>query len=192
MGEETVDRRVRRTKKLLKDCLTRLLAVKRVQDITVRELTDMADLNRGTFYLHYKDVFDLLEQTENELLDQFSQVLHSHKPQEIRTNLSDIFLNVFILIKNNADLVEILLGPNGDIGFVSRMKALVREKCLQDWMEVFRQGNPDYFEASYSFIVSGCMGLVQYWLQNGMKESPQELACMAEQLISHGISILEK
>lgn len=61
MGEETVDRRVRKTKKQLRECLTRLLKEKKVQDITVRELTDMADLNRGTFYLHYRDVFDLLE-----------------------------------------------------------------------------------------------------------------------------------
>ena len=49
MGEETVDRRVRKTKKQLRECLTRLLKEKKVQDITVRELTDMADLNRGTF-----------------------------------------------------------------------------------------------------------------------------------------------
>lgn len=61
MGIEPVDRRVRKTRKQLRECLITLLKEKKVQDITVRELTDMADLNRGTFYLHYKDVFDLLE-----------------------------------------------------------------------------------------------------------------------------------
>ena len=68
MGTELIDRRIRKTRKQLKDCLISLLKTKRIQDITVRELTEMADLNRGTFYLHYKDVFDLLEQTETELL----------------------------------------------------------------------------------------------------------------------------
>lgn len=61
MGMEPVDRRVRKTRRQLRECLITLLKEKKVQDITVRELTDMADLNRGTFYLHYKDVFDLLE-----------------------------------------------------------------------------------------------------------------------------------
>ncbi len=61
MGIEPVDRRVRKTRRQLRECLITLLKEKKVQDITVRELTDMADLNRGTFYLHYKDVFDLLE-----------------------------------------------------------------------------------------------------------------------------------
>ena len=67
MGIEPVDRRVRKTRRQLRECLITLLKEKKVQDITVRELTDMADLNRGTFYLHYKDVFDLLEKTEAEL-----------------------------------------------------------------------------------------------------------------------------
>ncbi len=65
MGIEPVDRRVRKTRRQLRECLITLLKEKKVQDITVRELTDMADLNRGTFYLHYKDVFDLLEKTSS-------------------------------------------------------------------------------------------------------------------------------
>ena len=65
MGIEPVDRRVRKTRRQLRECLITLLKEKKVQDITVGELTDMADLNRGTFYLHYKDVFDLLEKTSS-------------------------------------------------------------------------------------------------------------------------------
>ena len=65
MKEEILDRRVRKTRRQLKECLTHLLKEKKIQDITVRELAEMADINRGTFYLHYKDVFDLLEKTES-------------------------------------------------------------------------------------------------------------------------------
>ena len=50
--EETIDRRIRKTRRLLRECLTALLKEKKVQDITVREIADMADINRGTFYLH--------------------------------------------------------------------------------------------------------------------------------------------
>ena len=75
MGIEPVDRRVRKTRRQLRECLITLLKEKKVQDITVRELTDMADLNRGTFYLHYKDVFDLLEKTEAELQEDFKMCI---------------------------------------------------------------------------------------------------------------------
>ena len=74
MGIEPVDRRVRKTRRQLRECLITLLKEKKVQDITVRELTDMADLNRGTFYLHYKDVFDLLEKNRSRAPGRFQPI----------------------------------------------------------------------------------------------------------------------
>ena len=191
MTQENPDRRVRKTRKLLKKCLIRLLKEKRVQDITVRELTDMADLNRGTFYLHYKDVFDLLEKTEAELMDEFNSLVMSYDAKDLKQHPALVFDDIFALVYDNADLVEILMGENGDLSFVNRLKQLVREKCLRDWMEVFRSGDPQVFEAYFSFIVSGCVGLVQYWIQNGRKESPRQMASLTERIIKEGISVLE-
>ena len=191
MTQENLDGRVRKTRKVLNECLIRLLKEKRVQDITVRELTDMADLNRGTFYLHYKDVFDLLEKTEAELMDEFNSLVMSYDAKDLKQHPALVFDDIFALVYDNADLVEILMGENGDLSFVNRLKQLVREKCLRDWMEVFRSGDPQVFEAYFSFIVSGCVGLVQYWIQNGRKESPRQMASLTERIIKEGISVLE-
>jgi len=68
MKEQTVDRRVRKTKSQLRSCLSILLETKKIQNITVKELAQMADINRGTFYLHYKDVYDLLEHIQKDFL----------------------------------------------------------------------------------------------------------------------------
>ena len=90
--------------------------------------------------------------------------------------------------------------PNGDINFVNRLKDIVREKCLRDWMELFRpeaakeEGacqDSSAFEAYYAFTVTGCIGLVQYWLDSGLKESPEELAALTEQIILKGIRMFE-
>ena len=191
MGIEPVDRRVRKTRRQLRECLITLLKEKKVQDITVRELTDMADLNRGTFYLHYKDVFDLLEKTEAELQEDFNQLVCKHDAVDLKQRPSVIFNEVYSLVYDNADLIEILLGENGDLNFVNRLKQLIREKCLKDWMEVFRSGNAAAFDAFFSFIVSGCIGLVQYWLQTGLKETPEQMAKLTEHIITKGIGVLE-
>ena len=53
----------------------------------------MADLNRGTFYLHYRDVFDLLEKTENELLDEFNSLMYRHNAQDLTNNLAAVFVD---------------------------------------------------------------------------------------------------
>ena len=184
MGIEPVDRRVRKTRRQLRECLITLLKEKKVQDITVRELTDMADLNRGTFYLHYKDVFDLLEKTEAELQEDFNQLVCKHDAVDLKQRPSVIFNEIYSLVYDNADLIEILLGENGDLNFVNRLKQLIREKCLKDWMEVFRSGNAAAFDAFFSFIVSGCIGLVQYWLQTGLKETPEQMAKLTEHIIT--------
>ena len=191
MGIEPVDRRVRKTRRQLRECLITLLKEKKVQDITVRELTDMADLNRGTFYLHYKDVFDLLEKTEAELQEDFNQSVCKHDAVDLKQRPSVIFNEIYSLVYDNADLIEILLGENGDLNFVNRLKQLIREKCLKDWMEVFRSGNAAAFDAFFSFIVSGCIGLVQYWLQTGLKETPEQMAKLTEHIITKGIGVLE-
>ena len=191
MGIEPVDRRVRKTRRQLRECLITLLKEKKVQDITVRELTDMADLNRGTFYLHYKDVFDLLEKTEAELQEDFNQLVCKHDAVDLKQRPSVIFNEIYSLVYDNADLIEILLGENGDLNFVNRLKQLIREKCLKDWMEGFRSGNAAAFDAFFSFIVSGCIGLVQYWLQTGLKETPEQMAKLTEHIITKGIGVLE-
>lgn len=71
MNTKGKNRNVQRTQALLKDGLTELMQTKPVQNITVRELTDYVNLNRGTFYLHYRDIQDLLEHLENDILDEF-------------------------------------------------------------------------------------------------------------------------
>lgn len=207
MKGETLDRRIRKTRRVIRQCLTELLKTKRIQDITVREISEKADINRGTFYLHYRDIFDLMEQIENELLEELEDVLNHFKASDLLSNPALVFTRVFQLVKENSDMVSILIGQNGDINFVNRLKDIVREKCLKDWMELFRPGagggrqtsrssqntllDDSAFEAYYSFTVTGCIGLVQYWLDSGLKETPEHLASLVEQIISKGLRMFQ-
>ena len=207
MKGETLDRRIRKTRRVIRQCLTELLKTKRIQDITVREISEKADINRGTFYLHYRDIFDLMEQIGNELLEELEDVLKHFKASDLLSNPDLVLTRVFQLVKENSDMVSILIGQNGDINFVNRLKDIVREKCLKDWMELFRPGagggrqtsrssqntllDDSAFEAYYSFTVTGCIGLVQYWLQTGLKETPEQMAKLTEHIITKGIGVLE-
>ena len=87
--EKKEDRRVRRTKKLLSQGLIELMQQKQVKDITVRELADLVDVNRGTFYLYYRDIFDMLERLEEELFEQLEEV--TGKMEEKDTSLEESF-----------------------------------------------------------------------------------------------------
>ena len=99
--EQKLDRRVRRTREQLKRALTQLLLEKPVREITVRELTDRADVNRGTFYAHYTDLYDMLEQMENELLEAFQALLDRHAPDDLTRDLAPLLSDVFCFVEEN-------------------------------------------------------------------------------------------
>ena len=69
------DYRVRVTKMLIRKQFTELLAAKPIQSITVRELCERTGINRSTFYNHYRDVYDLLEKIEEEMLAELAEQL---------------------------------------------------------------------------------------------------------------------
>lgn len=84
------DRRIRRTKRLLIQALTKLMQQKQVNEITVKELTDLADINRGTFYLYYKDIFDMLEKIENEFFGKLEGIIDLREYEGTSKQVKDI------------------------------------------------------------------------------------------------------
>mgnify|MGYP000854483049 CR=1 FL=1 len=189
MKNGRIDRRVRKTKKQLRQGLTELLKEKSVKDITVRELSDLVDINRGTFYLHYKDVFDMVEQIEKEMFENFHNVLDEYPCKTLNGKPLPMIVAIFRFIKENSDMCGALISENGDISFINRLKELVRERCFSDWIELFHKSQN--FEYYYSFIVSGCIGVLQSWLERGLKESPEHMAKLAEQMIMTGIKVIQ-
>ena len=78
------DRRVKRTKKALRDALFTLLEQKSINEITVTELTTLADVNRATFYFYYTDLIDMLQQIQNETYQAFKEIIDSN-PIDVTT-----------------------------------------------------------------------------------------------------------
>ncbi|MCI6675625.1 MAG: TetR family transcriptional regulator C-terminal domain-containing protein [Clostridiales bacterium] len=187
----TIDRRVRKTKAVLCSGLIDLMKQKPVNKITVKELTDYVDINRGTFYLHHKDIFDLMQSIENELMQELKDLFEKYSTEEFQLHPTLFLTDIFRFLDHNAEIVTVLLSPNGDIVFVDRMETFVREKCLHNWMESFSLSNPLSYDYFYAFVISGIIGVFQNWLNRGRKESPEEIAIIVEQIISHGVQILK-
>lgn len=77
---ESTDRRVVRTKAVIRDALTALIEEKGFEALTVKDITARANINRGTFYLHYRDKYDLLEQSEQELIEGMVAIIRTIRP----------------------------------------------------------------------------------------------------------------
>ena len=180
------DRRVRRTKKLLTQALTELLQKKQVNEITVKELTDLADMNRGTFYRYYKDIFDMLEKIEDELFQKLDVIAQSHEHGDPTQQVKPILLDLFRFIEENQEMCRVLLSPNGDMSFLHRLNEVVREKCLKSFAGLNETASETDFEYHYSFVIFGCAGLIRAWVNRGCAESAGQMAALADAMIRRG------
>ena len=180
------DRRVRRTKKLLTQALTQLLQEKQINEITVKELTDLADMNRGTFYLYYKDMFDMLEKIEDGMFEALDEIVSLHEHDDVSQQTKPILLDLFRFIEDNQEMCRVLLSPHGDMNFLHRLNEVVREKCLKAWPNIRKEKGEADFDYHYSFVVFGCAGIIRAWVNRNCSESAEKMAEMAYGMILRG------
>lgn len=177
--------RVRMTKQLLRHAFTQLLMEKPLQNITVRELCEKAQINRGTFYVHYKDIYHLLESIEEQMVEELGIMLRSLNVSQSGTkSLVEPYKKIFEFLKQNSDMCIILLGQNSDPAFVNRLLEMGKEFTLKQYMECYPQISKKQAEYFYSFISSGCIGLLRRWSLDHFQDSSETIAVMAENLMT--------
>ena len=191
MNTRGKNRSVIRTQKLLKKGLTELMLTKPVQNITVKELTDYVDLNRGTFYLHYKDIQDLLENLENDMLDEFIEINNAYKREELNGNPFPLICDLYKFLEKNADFVKLILLTGQESNFKNRLKDIIRDRCIHYWDKIFAHADPVLSDIYSSYIFSGCIGIIENWIQNDTRQSPEELAYLTEDIMLNGLNTLK-
>lgn len=184
--EKKQDRRVRKTKAQLRAGLAKSMREKSIKEITVKELVEEVDINRSTFYLHYTDIYHMLETIENELQDEILKLIEEHPVSPFNEDSFPFVEDIFMILWENKDICSALLGPNGDMSFLSRMENLISRHSLQVLKTTFPE-NMDSLKYSYSFCLTGCVGVIKTWLDSDTGESPQHMAELTFRLIMNAL-----
>ena len=121
-----LDARIRYTKMVIRDAFIGLLKKKPLNRITVKEICDIADINRATFYKYYSDPFDLLEKIEQELLHQLQKKLNPSV-----NSFRDVFTLIMGSVQADFEEYQALFSDNGDSQFPVRIFALYYEHVSQ-------------------------------------------------------------
>lgn len=174
-------RKVKYTRKVIKQSFLSLLMERPIGKITVAEICKLADVHRGTFYQHYHDVYHLLEVIEEELYKQFEEMLPI-----LENSMTSITSVAVTLIYNEQDVCRAILGEHGDTRFLQRVLNLCRQSSYNSYAKIGI--NEKDSQVIYTFVTSGCVGIILSWVNTGFKESADVVMSYIERLTQSGMS----
>ncbi|OKP65920.1 TetR family transcriptional regulator [Paenibacillus sp. P3E] len=179
-----VDRRILKTQESLKNAVIELMMEKNFDDITIQELADRANVNRGTIYLHYQDKFDLLDQ----LIEIHINELGEMDAWACELNWVDALVPYFEYFEKNYLFFSTMLASKGT-------PSSFRTRLLASFMKGF-QGEIDREsdrnaglsdEVMLQYAGTAYVGVIEWWIRNGMPYPPHEMAKQVGALLERSL-----
>ena len=181
----------RRTKQLIQKSFVQISENKSFEAITIGDIAKTAQINRGTFYLHFQDKFDLLDQIEQQLFRDIGNHIdelqfHYLSTHTFEKGQEQFAATLFSSIKKHLPLLKIFLSNHGRAGFHIRFRDAFSEKVRlhlenNEIINASLKAPIDYF---LSFITSAFLGLIEQWVQNGLDKTTEEMTAVYIDIIS--------
>ena len=187
MPEKSTDRRALRTRKALADALSELLTQKQLHKITVAEICEKADLNRGTLYRHYLDVYDLYDKIEKETIVSFGLLM-----LELEEQPADVFFKKIIsYISENRSIFGMVFSPNTTGQLRGKLSGIIKGVFIQKQIE---KGENTLSETELEYMCSyraqGCIGVIADWVTGGFREPEEQMIGIISKLDKNTEKIL--
>ena len=178
----TNDARVRYTKMIIEKVFLDLLKEKSYTKITVKEICNKAQINRSTFYKHYQDVPNLLEQLENNLFKEIDNLF-----EEYPSDFESFLLEIVTKIKNKEFNFDLLGSKNGDKELMTKLF----KYCYGKGYPIMKQNLPNVDDEKsnliYTFLSTGSGAVLNAWLISGMSMKPEKVVDLIMQLCTVSI-----
>ena len=171
MDKKQDSRRVRMTKKILKDSLLELMEKKNINQVTIKEICDLADVNRSTFYAHYESPLELLDEIENDIINETPRInLYYDEP------VRDELVKFFSYIEKNKRECTVLFANSTAGSFEDKILDKLFGKSADKPQRItdFDLKNPVHIKMLMSAY--GGMAIVQKWIFGEINCSAEELA----------------
>lgn len=169
------------TKQTIKDAFWELYKEKKIEKITVKDITLKAGYNRSTFYAYFTDVYDILEQIEEDLMPGIE-----HLPP-IDTSMEhspDLFENIIAAYEKNSAYYSVLLSENGDPRFAIKMKNVFKSMMIE---AITNRVNisPEEMDYALEFLVGATLSIVKHWFDQDKNIPMQQLIPLMYKLMDN-------
>lgn len=163
-------KRVNETKERIKTAFLELYAKKTIDKITIKEITEKAQINRGTFYVYYMDIYDLLEKIEDEVVALFEERIETVILTLLRGNKLDSDVLPEAFFRENPEMISLVFGERAEPRMINKIKEIAKRIAIHE-LQLNVQG--DTIEAKKTrymleYISAAQLGLVTAWFRNHM------------------------
>lgn len=158
------NKRRKESQEKIEKIFVELIQKKEIEQISVTDICKLANINRSTFYANYLDIYDLADKLKNRMINEFFNIYTDER--ENRYHSYD-FLKLFYHIKENQLFYKTYFKLNFDI---TNTMDYIDEKEVETFI-----GSPKNLEYHIEFFKAGLNAILKKWLNNGCKESPEEI-----------------
>ncbi len=167
----SLDARSRYTKMVITNSFIKLLNTKPFYRIKLKDVCDLAEIHRSTFYKYYRDIYDWREQIEAMCVKNACDVLNECRGADTKHILKTLLQK----IQENIDLISVLFSDNWGNPIIRQMLCI----CV-DQIEIIRNCDKtnslsENQKQDYHFLVYGCMGIILCWINDGLTQSIDEI-----------------
>jgi AcrR family transcriptional regulator len=167
-----IDRRILKSREAIKNAVVQLMSEKNFDDITIQDISDKANVSRGTIYLHYVDKYDLLEKLIEEHINKLRELCESAS----ELDYGEANLPWFKYLESNYLFFSTMLASKGAPSFRKQFIEFLIEE-FTDEVDAITGVNSDVNkDIILQFIVTSYVGIVEWWFKNGMPYSPEVMA----------------
>lgn len=172
------DRRVKMTKKILKETLVSLMREKSIHELSIKKVCEAAEINRSTFYHHYQSISELYDDIIKDILTDINVIVK--KNRELNVSNSTLIAEMLSYVERNRELFLVILSDKGNIGIGEKLNRYVSSFIGAD-------NNSELSMYCAQFISAGLINIIWRWLNTENRLSPKDMAGLITTILIRGV-----
>lgn len=176
-----IDRRKIKTQKAIKEAFVKLAGEKLVDKISVKELTEVANISRKTFYLNYKDIEDFINQFEDDVVERLVNEISKFRLESVDEDCYPLLYKITQEFDKTPAITKFFIESEKSLNIFKKFK-----KALYNTLEK-EHDNPQVYNVAITFTVTGIFGAYEDWYLGGKKITLENLCSYISKLVNSSI-----
>jgi len=183
------DRRARKTRKAIQNAFMKLMLKKDISRITIKDISDTADINRSTFYLHYYDIYEVFEDIEKDTVHTIFDKLKDYEMVKLIDNPYPLLKAILEEMEKDIDFNQFLIGSSVSSNFLNKIKKQFKKQLLEDYInQMSNTTDINTFSIAISFLTAGTIDAYEEWINDKKPIPLSQFSKIVSAQIADGIS----